>query len=65
MYDIQAVCERLPVTGHVLVWLAAMIWEHGLSKTRFGSTMGLLIEAPIKSALKFLFGMGRQQGDQE
>jgi hypothetical protein len=54
MLNLQQVCEQLPLTGHILVWVGYLFWEYVIGKTKFGSTLGVLIEAPIKKALNFL-----------
>ncbi len=47
MVDLQQICEQLPPAAHVLIWIGVAVWEYGLGKTKFGSTVGLLIEQPL------------------
>jgi hypothetical protein len=41
--ELKQVCEQLPAWGHVILWIGVFMWEHGLGKTKFGSTIGLFI----------------------
>lgn len=54
MQDLQLICEQLPPAAHVLIWGLVLLWEYGVGKTRFGSTIGLLVVSPITKALKWL-----------
>ncbi|MES2354395.1 MAG: hypothetical protein V4568_08315 [Pseudomonadota bacterium] len=54
MLNLQSVCEQLPPEMHLLLWACVLLWEHGLSKTKYGSTIGLLITHPLNKALKWL-----------
>ena len=52
--NLQGVCEKLPPTAHILIWLAVLGWEYGLGKTSFGSSLELFVETPIKKVLAWL-----------
>lgn len=52
--SLQGVCEQLPPVGHVLIWIAVLVWEYGFGKTKWGSTAGLMIETPIKKILNLI-----------
>ena len=61
MFDLKQVCEQLPTSVHVLIWIAVLVWERGLGRTKFGSTLGLLVDAPIKRLLNALDARKIQQ----
>ena len=42
------ICQRLPPSAHAAVWAAFLLWEHGLGRTRYGSTIGLFLIAPFR-----------------
>jgi hypothetical protein len=51
------ICQKLPQSTLVVIWILWALWEYVLGKTKFGSTVGLLIEAPINKLLAKL-GIG-------
>ncbi len=53
MPDLSVICQKLPRFGHALLWAAFFLWEHGLSKTKFGSSIGLFITHPTKAILGY------------
>lgn len=56
MLNLQAICQKLPPEGHVLLWIVFFLWEYGLGKTTYGSSVGLFITKPITALLKKLNG---------
>lgn len=52
--DLTAICQKLPPSALALLWAGYAIWEYGIGKTKWGSSIGLFIEAPINATLKKL-----------
>mgnify|MGYP006274072211 CR=1 FL=1 len=40
----RAVCFEIPSYLHPLVWLAVFLWEWFMGETKFGSTIGLIVQ---------------------
>lgn len=52
--NLQSICMKLPPAAHLMLWAGFLIWEYGLSKTSFGSTLGLMVETPIQKLTLFI-----------
>ena len=54
MPTLQTVCDQLPQWAHVALWITVLLWEYGLGKTKFGSTVGIFVETPFKKLTNFV-----------
>lgn len=49
-------CQKLPPSVIIVFWILYSLWEYGLGKTKWGSTVGLFIETPINKVFSY-FGI--------
>lgn len=52
MPDFHSLCQTLPPAAPIVGFIVYSVWEYLIGKTKYGSTVGLLVEHPIATAIK-------------
>ncbi len=47
MFDVQEMCQQLPHSVVVFAFFAYPVWEYFMGKTKFGSTVEMILEHPL------------------